>query len=233
MHRGSGQPGAWHRPVCRLIRLRRALQEPIEPALDGALTRFGALTRQFILRHEHVERHPLPPAWRRGGIGGGVKLISHRSYVSASANAHSRVSAPSARSQENLTRLAAALMNAKAVDAEAGDFGQAERPMSATRVEDLSQGNNFRLVTDLGDLDVFQWARGIEADDLYAELDQEALSGSVEGVAVRLPQHEPHALAVRLRRSGGGLQDRQGQLSAARGSARAPQLEPTPGHRSS
>jgi predicted nucleotidyltransferase len=89
-------------------------------------------------------------------------------------------------SQENFTRLAAALMNAKAVDAEAGDFGQAERLVSTTRVEDLSQGDNFRRVTDLGDLDVFQWASGIEADDLYAELDREALSGSVEGVSVRV-----------------------------------------------
>src|SRR5665213_2301356 len=42
-------------------------------------------------------------------------------------------------SQENLSRLAAALVNAKAVDVEAGDFGQAERPMSATRVKDLTQ----------------------------------------------------------------------------------------------
>jgi hypothetical protein len=27
---------------------------------------------------------------------------------------------------------------------------------------------------------------GVEADDLYAELDREALSGSVEGIAVRV-----------------------------------------------
>jgi hypothetical protein len=39
-------------------------------------------------------------------------------------------------SQENLTRLAAALVNAKTVDAEANDFGQAERPMSTTRVKE-------------------------------------------------------------------------------------------------
>jgi len=89
-------------------------------------------------------------------------------------------------SHENLIRLAAALVDANAVDAEVGDFDQAELPMSATRVEDLAQGGNFRLMTDLGDLDVFQWASGIEADDLYAELDQEALTGSVEGVSVRV-----------------------------------------------
>jgi hypothetical protein len=89
-------------------------------------------------------------------------------------------------SHENLTRLAVALVDAKAVDAEVGDFDRAELPMSATHVEELAQGGNFRLATDLGDLDVFQWASGIEADDLYAELDREALTGSVEGVSVRV-----------------------------------------------
>jgi hypothetical protein len=88
--------------------------------------------------------------------------------------------------QENLERLAAALADANAIDAEASDFDPAELPMSAMRVEDLSQGGNFRLVTDLGDLDVFQWASGIETDDLYAELDREALVGSVEGIPVRV-----------------------------------------------
>jgi hypothetical protein len=88
--------------------------------------------------------------------------------------------------RENLERLVAALAEANAVDAEVSDFDPAEVPMSAMRIEDLSQGGNFRLVTDLGDLDLFQWASGIEADDLYAELDQEALHGSVEGVPVRV-----------------------------------------------
>jgi predicted nucleotidyltransferase len=87
---------------------------------------------------------------------------------------------------ENLARLAAALVDAKAVDAEVSDFDQAELAMSATRVEDLSQGGNFRLATDLGDLDVLQWTSGVEADDLYAELDREALTGNVEGIPVRV-----------------------------------------------
>ena len=77
-------------------------------------------------------------------------------------------------------------MNADAVDAEAGDFDQAGLPMSATRVEDLSQGGNFRLMPNLGDLDIFQWVSGIEADDLYATLDQAALAGNVQGVSVRI-----------------------------------------------
>jgi hypothetical protein len=88
-------------------------------------------------------------------------------------------------SHENLIRLAAALVDANAVDAGADELDRAGLPMSATRV-DLVQGENFRLLTDLGDLDVFQWASGIEAADLYAELDREALTGSVEGVSVRV-----------------------------------------------
>jgi hypothetical protein len=90
-------------------------------------------------------------------------------------------------SHENLTRLlAAALADANAVDTEAGEFDRAKLPMSATRIEDLAQGENFRLLTDLGDLDVFQRTSGIEAAGLYAELDREALTGSVEGVSVRV-----------------------------------------------
>jgi hypothetical protein len=90
---------------------------------------------------------------------------------------------------DNLERLAGALGDANAVDVEVSDFDPVEIPMSATRVEDLSQGGNFRLTTDLGDLDVFQWVSGIEAEDpedLYAELDRQALDGSVEGVPVRV-----------------------------------------------
>jgi len=88
--------------------------------------------------------------------------------------------------RENLGRLVAALVGINAVEADVSDFKPAGLPMSATRVEDLLQGGNFCLVTDLGDLDIFQWASGIEADDLYAELDREALPGSVEGVPVRV-----------------------------------------------
>lgn len=88
--------------------------------------------------------------------------------------------------RDNLERLAAALADANAVDAEASDFDPAELPMSALRVEDLAQGGNFRLITDLGDLDIMQWASGIETDDLYAELDRQALDGGVEGVPVRV-----------------------------------------------
>jgi hypothetical protein len=88
--------------------------------------------------------------------------------------------------RENLERLAAALADANAVDAEVSDFDPAEIPMSAMYVEDLSQGGNFCLVTDLGDMDLFQWVSGIETDDLYAELAREALPGRLEGIPVRV-----------------------------------------------
>jgi predicted nucleotidyltransferase len=86
----------------------------------------------------------------------------------------------------NLERLVSALADAHALDAEVSDFDQAEIPMSAMRVEDLARGGNFRLVTDLGDVDIFQWVSGIEADDLYAELARDALAGAVEGIPVRV-----------------------------------------------
>jgi hypothetical protein len=35
-------------------------------------------------------------------------------------------------------------------------------------------------------MDVFQWVSGIEADDLYAAPDREALAGNVEGIPVRV-----------------------------------------------
>jgi hypothetical protein len=60
---------------------------------------------------------------------------------------------------ENLERLATALTDVNARDAEAGDFDLAELPRSATRTADLAQGGNFRLTTDLGDLDIMQWVR--------------------------------------------------------------------------
>ena len=88
--------------------------------------------------------------------------------------------------RENLARLVGALESAGAHDAEAGDFDPAELPMSATRVDDLAQGGNFRLTTELGDLDVMQWVSGIDAEDVYAELEPQALEGDIEGIHVRV-----------------------------------------------
>ena len=105
---------------------------------------------------------------------------------------------------ENLERLAAGLAHINAVDEEAGDFDPNEIPMSALRVEDLSQGDNFCGATDLGRLDIFQWVSGIEADDLYAALHREALAGTIEGIPVRVCGLE-HLLA--MKRAAGRPQD--------------------------
>jgi hypothetical protein len=51
----------------------------------------------------------------------------------------------------NLERLAEALAAINAVGAEEGDFAPAELARSALRAQDLAQGGNFRLLTDLGD----------------------------------------------------------------------------------
>lgn len=89
-------------------------------------------------------------------------------------------------SRENLVRLTEALADANAADSRAADLDPSEFPMSALRIDDLLQGGNFCVVTDLGDIDVFQWVSGIEAENLYAELDRDALPGSVEGIPVRV-----------------------------------------------
>ncbi len=89
-------------------------------------------------------------------------------------------------SRENLERLVAALLAVNAADAEVGDFDPSELAMSATRIDDLLQGGNFRLTTDIGDLDIMQWASGVESDDLYFELSQQALDGDLEGVSVHV-----------------------------------------------
>ena len=85
----------------------------------------------------------------------------------------------------NLNRLAGALRALHARAADLGDFDADEVPMDATRSEDLALGGNFRLDTDLGALDVMQWIAGVDADDLYAELDRDALSFSLDDVPVR------------------------------------------------
>ena len=89
-------------------------------------------------------------------------------------------------SAENLSRLAAALGELNARNAEAGDFDDGEFPLDPTSVEDLRQGGNFRLVTDLGPLDVLQWIAGIDADDLYSELAAQAIEGRPANVPMRV-----------------------------------------------
>lgn len=87
--------------------------------------------------------------------------------------------------RDNLTRLAAALKEINACHTEGADFTSAEFPMDPTDPEDLSAGGNFRLDTDLGPLDVMQWIAGIDADDLFAELDRGALAFMLDDIPLR------------------------------------------------
>jgi len=86
---------------------------------------------------------------------------------------------------ENLTRLADALIVINATPAERGDFGADEFPMHATNIDDLAEGGNFRLDTDLGPLDVMQWVAGVDADDLYGELSRGALAFTLDDIPLR------------------------------------------------
>jgi hypothetical protein len=89
-------------------------------------------------------------------------------------------------SVENLSRLAAALADLNAKNAEAGDFDDGEFPFDPTSVEDLSQGGNFRLLTDQGRLDILQWVAGIDVNAPYAELAEQAVEGMPENVPIRV-----------------------------------------------
>jgi hypothetical protein len=86
---------------------------------------------------------------------------------------------------DNLRRLAGALASLHARPAELSDFSPGEVPADATSAGDLARGGNFRLETDLGPLDVMQWVAGIDTEDLYGELDRDALVFSLGGVPVR------------------------------------------------
>jgi hypothetical protein len=92
---------------------------------------------------------------------------------------------PSAES-ENLARLANALRDLHAVILETEDFDAEELPADPTSAEDLAQGGNFCLQTELGRLDVMQWIAGIDSDDLYSTLAADAIAGEVEGVSVHV-----------------------------------------------
>ena len=70
--------------------------------------------------------------------------------------------------------------------------------MDPTRLADLAQGGNFCIDTSLGRIDIMQWASGIEADNLYDELDQAAIAGDIDGITVRVCGLE-HLRAIEAR----------------------------------
>lgn len=127
-----------------------------------------------LLRHlsEHRVQHI---------IIGGFAVVAH-GYVRPSKD----LDIVPESSQENLEHLIAALKTINATDAEVDDFDPSELPMSVMRIDDPMQGGNFRLSTDLGDLDIMQWASGIDADDLFEALATHTLEAEVEGTAMRV-----------------------------------------------
>jgi hypothetical protein len=86
----------------------------------------------------------------------------------------------------NLERLAAALRALHAEQTEVGDFELNELPHDPTNPEDLAQGGNFRLETDLGALDIMQWISGIDADQAFEVLDRDAVSIDWHGIAIKV-----------------------------------------------
>jgi hypothetical protein len=88
--------------------------------------------------------------------------------------------------EENIAKLAGMLRDVDATILDSGDFQPDEMPADPTSATDLAMGGNFCLLTELGRLDVMQWLSGVDADDLYAEFDQDAVEGNLDGVPVRV-----------------------------------------------
>src|SRR5438309_6224130 len=86
----------------------------------------------------------------------------------------------------NLEQLARVLAELNVEQKDTGDFDPAELPYDPTRPDDLAQGGNFRLSTELGGLDIMQWLSGIDADHAFEVLDREALAVDWHGVTVKV-----------------------------------------------
>lgn len=98
---------------------------------------------------------------------------------------------------ENLQRLARVLEDLHAVHVGIGDFEREEFPFDPTKAKDLAAGANFRLETDVGDLDILQWVAGIESDPAYDKLAEGSFELEVEDVVVVVCSLE-HLRAMKL-----------------------------------
>lgn len=86
----------------------------------------------------------------------------------------------------NLERLAGLLrdLEARQLGVEDEGFAEREMPFDPTKPEDLAQGGNLRLETELGVLDVMQWLPGI--DNAYATLSEDSRQATAFGITVRV-----------------------------------------------
>jgi hypothetical protein len=88
--------------------------------------------------------------------------------------------------RSNLERLARCLADLGVVQLGVGDLEADEMPFDPTRAEDLAQGGNFRLESQMGILDVMQWVSGVDSEQAYDVLSSDAVDADVEGVHVRI-----------------------------------------------
>ena len=88
----------------------------------------------------------------------------------------------------NLERLASLLrqLGVRQLGVQDEGFATDEMPFDPTRPEDLAEGGNFRLETPLGVLDVMQWVPGIDAEQAYERLANDALEATAFGVTIRV-----------------------------------------------
>jgi hypothetical protein len=77
-------------------------------------------------------------------------------------------------------------------------------PYDATRADDLAQGGNFRLLTDLGSLDIMRWISGVDADLAYTVLQPQAIEVDWHGLPIEVASLA-HLRA--MRRAAGRPQD--------------------------
>jgi hypothetical protein len=108
--------------------------------------------------------------------------------------------------RDNLERLARLLGDLHATQADTGDFLPHELPYDATRADDLAQGGNFRLLTDLGSLDIMQWISGVDAELAYTMLHPQAIEVDWHGLPIEVASLE-HLRA--MKRAAGRPQDLQ------------------------
>jgi hypothetical protein len=87
---------------------------------------------------------------------------------------------------ENLARLAHVLRGVQAVQVGVGDFSPDEFPYDPTDPRQLAEGDNFRLETSLGPLDIMQWVAGVASDLAYGDLASRAITVQFRDIDVRI-----------------------------------------------